>query len=136
VTAVQRRHLFLVLVAITAILAEFMPLLLNNIPFRLTQTWVAYEACTWGAVAVLALMLALVVASFFVAWPNLPADPATLAGAMYYVYESKLREPLAELAELGEKERNGAVHATGKTFELVQAAGMRPRVEIHETNPG
>ncbi len=84
----RRGHVYLVAVAFTAGLAEFMPILLNNVPFRVTQTWVAHQVCTWLAVAVLGLMVLVVVASFFVRWPHMPVDPSTIAGAMYYVCDS------------------------------------------------
>jgi hypothetical protein len=48
-SAIKRRHPFLVIVALTAILSEFLPILLNNVPFKLTQTWTIHLVCTWTA---------------------------------------------------------------------------------------
>ncbi|KAK7751966.1 hypothetical protein SLS62_006109 [Diatrype stigma] len=76
------RDVYLGAVATAGIFAEFLPLLLSNVPFD------AYnddtDACTWISVATLCAMMFVIVASFVVRWPYLPVDPTTVAGAMYY----------------------------------------------------
>ncbi|KAH8659974.1 hypothetical protein BX600DRAFT_467024 [Xylariales sp. PMI_506] len=76
---------YLGFVAATSIMSIFLPALLNNVPYRVIETYLAHMVCTWLAVAILSIMVIVMLASFFVQWPNMPMDPSTLAGAMYYV---------------------------------------------------
>lgn len=96
--ALRRRHWFLLLVSLTSIPAEFLPIFLSNIPYNMTQLYLVYVDCYYISIAILSLMVALVVASFFLRWTKLPASPLTLAGAMYYVVDSN---SLGELADDG-----------------------------------
>ena len=123
-SAIRRRHWFLAVVAATAILSEFMPILLNNVPFRITQTWVVHLVCTWLSVGILCIMWLVVAASFFVRWPHLPVDPATVAGAMYYVCDSWMMWAFEGLATLPREERDWKVHETGLKFEFGDIAGV------------
>lgn len=123
-SAIRRRHWFLTVVAATAILSEFMPILLNNVPFRITQTWVVHLVCTWLSVGILCIMWLVVVASFFVRWPHLPVDPATVAGAMYYVCDSWMMWAFEGLATLPREERDWKVGETGLKFEFGDIAGV------------
>lgn len=82
----NRRDLYLGAVSGTAILSEFLPALLNNVPYRVIQTYLAHVVCTWIAVGVLSIMVLVVLASFFVDWPDLPIDPSTILGATFYAY--------------------------------------------------
>ncbi|KAH7310795.1 hypothetical protein B0I35DRAFT_514789 [Stachybotrys elegans] len=77
--------LYLAAVAFTAILAEFLPMLLSNVPYKVIQTWTTHAVCTWMTVSILGIMVILIGASFFINWPHLPVDPSTMAGSMYYV---------------------------------------------------
>ncbi|KAH7026701.1 uncharacterized protein B0I36DRAFT_161379 [Microdochium trichocladiopsis] len=76
---------FLASVAAVALLAEFLPALLSNVPYRVVQTSETHTACVYLSCAVLGLMLLVTCASFLVDWPHMPVDPSTLAGAMYYI---------------------------------------------------
>lgn len=73
------------IVAAVSIMAEFLPALLTNIPYRIIETWLAHSVCMWMAIAVLCAMVLTLLGSFFVDWPHMPIDPSTMAGAMYYV---------------------------------------------------
>ncbi|KAK3390644.1 hypothetical protein B0H63DRAFT_429268 [Podospora didyma] len=129
-SAIRRRHVFLVIVAFTAILSEFMPLLLSNVPFRVTQTWTTHLVCTWLATAILGVMWLVVAGGFFVRWPHMPVDPSTIAGAMYYVCDSWVVWSLEGLSVLGEKERDRKVQAMGLKYELGNIVGLEGRRRI------
>jgi hypothetical protein len=87
--AIRRRNLYLASVALVAITSNFLPILLSNIPFSPSQTWLTHQACTWTAVAILLLMImTLVHGIVFVRYPYLPADPSTIAGSLYYLCDS------------------------------------------------
>jgi len=114
-------------VAVAAITAEFMPILLNNVPFRVTQTWVTHQVCTWMAVGILCFMILVVVASFFVEWPQMPVAPSTVGGAMYYICESTMLSRLdggSSLSTLDDKERRERVRNLGARYSFVQGGGI------------
>ncbi|KAK7750216.1 hypothetical protein SLS62_007846 [Diatrype stigma] len=83
----SRRDLYLGAVSVTAIMSEFLPALLNNVPYRVVQTHLAHVVCTWMAVGVLSVMVLVVLGSFFVDWPDFPIDPSTIVGAAFYAYD-------------------------------------------------
>jgi hypothetical protein len=83
VSAAKQGNVFLVIVAFTAILSEPMPISLGNVPLRVVS-----GTCKWMAVGILSLMWLIVVASFFVKWPHMPADSKTIARATCYVFDS------------------------------------------------
>lgn len=123
-SAIKRRHFYLIVAAFAASIAEFLPLLLNNVPYRVTQTYRTSTVCTYTSIAVLALMLVLVIASFFMKWPEMPVDPTTVAGAMYYVCDSKMVWSFAELSTVGKAERNGRVGRLGALYEYGPTSGL------------
>ncbi|KAK0726367.1 hypothetical protein B0T21DRAFT_33275 [Apiosordaria backusii] len=123
-SAVKRRHIFLIVVAATAILAEFLPILLNNVPFRVTQTWVASRVCTWLAVAIMSIMWLVVAASFFIKWPHMPVDPSTIAGAMYYVCDSWMLWSLEGLSQVSKEECDRRVNDVGMQYAFGNIVGQ------------
>ncbi|KAM7187867.1 hypothetical protein V8F33_010981 [Rhypophila sp. PSN 637] len=125
--AFQQRDWFLVLVAFTAILSEFMPLLLNNVPFKVTQTWVAHLVCTWLAIAILSIMWVVVVVSFFIKWPHMPADPSTIAGTMFYVFDSRMLWSMEGVSVLDKEDRDRRVGELGMKFQFGTMMGLSGR---------
>lgn len=130
VGAVRQRHGFLILVAFTAILAEFMPIVLSNVPFRVTQTWITSRVCTWMAVGILSLMWLVVVGTFFVSWPHMPVDPSTIAGAMYYVCDSWMLGGMEGLSKLDSEERDKQIAELGLRFRFGDIVGLSGRKRI------
>jgi len=84
----RHRHAFLLCTSASAILSEFLPILLSNVPYNLSQTRLSHDVCTIIATATLAAMAACLVVSFLVRWPPMPIDPRSVAGALWYVTES------------------------------------------------
>ena len=129
-SSIRRRDLTLAAVAIATIISEFLPIVLNNIPFRVTQTFLAHEICTWIAIGVLSFMLAVVLGTFLVRWPGLPVDPSTVAGAMYYVADSKVVEMVEGYTQLNGKERNDVIKAMRGRFEFGEVWGVSGRRRV------
>ncbi|KAK3687687.1 hypothetical protein B0T22DRAFT_380006 [Podospora appendiculata] len=129
-SAIEQRNLPLVVVAFMAILSDFMPMLLNNVPLRMTQAWMTHLVCTWLAVAMLGVMWLVVVGSFFVTWPHMPVDPRTIAGAMFYVCDSRMVLCYEGLGVLGKKERDGRVDEMGLKFQFGDIVGLSGRKRI------
>lgn len=123
-SAVRRRHHFLVVVALVAIASEFMPILLNNVPMRVTQTYLTHLVCTWLAVGVLGVMWLVVLASFWVKWPHMPVDPSTVAGSMYYVCDSWMMYGFEGLSTLKKKDRDWRVGEMGLRYEYGDIQGV------------
>ncbi|KAM7191317.1 hypothetical protein V8F20_009372 [Naviculisporaceae sp. PSN 640] len=125
--AFQQRDWFLVLVAFTAILSEFMPLLLNNVPFKVTQTWLAHLVCTWMAITILSIMWIVVVLSFFIKWPHMPADPSTIAGTMFYVFDSRMLWSMEGMSVLDKEDRDQRVGELRMKFQFGTMMGLSGR---------
>ncbi|KAI1269387.1 hypothetical protein F5Y18DRAFT_414413 [Xylariaceae sp. FL1019] len=91
----HRRDVYLGLVSATAILSEFLPVILGNIPCNGVQVQSAETACVWIAVALLSFMILTVAGSFFIVWKKMNIDPSTIAGAMFYAYTNSV-EPASK----------------------------------------
>ncbi|KAK1990896.1 hypothetical protein LX36DRAFT_663816 [Colletotrichum falcatum] len=114
--AIIEGDVVLMLAAFMAILAEFLPILLTNIPYNLTQTLATHNICALTSISILALMLVALVASLFTKWPDMPVDPRSIAGAMYYIDESRMLEDFEGLSELDSAEREKKVKELGRRY--------------------
>ncbi|KAL8347745.1 hypothetical protein RB601_002918 [Gaeumannomyces tritici] len=137
--ALRARQLFLASVSLAALAAEAMPVLLHMVPARLHKSHPAHAACAWVAVALLFCMVAVVVASFFVAWPSMPADPSSAAGAMVYVCDSSgVAWAAAGSALLPARDRDRVVEQLALLYEFGPMEGasgaMRIGVDADETS--
>lgn len=79
----KHRHPFLAVVSLVAMTAEFLPIFLANVPYNMSELQVVYEFSYWVTLCVVCIMVLLIAASFLICWKRLPADPSTLAGAIY-----------------------------------------------------
>jgi len=129
-------------IALATFLAKFTPILLSNIPFSNTVTWKIHEACTWLAVAFLShMVLVLAVSLLLPVWRaashrflHRPAtkDGAellvlgtdTIAGCMYYLYDSPMLKDFEGLFSLtsgkGHKERDRLVAGMNRWYSLAE----------------
>jgi len=124
--AIKLQNIFGGAVAVVSVLSKFTPIFLANIPFRLTLTWVMHEVCAWLSVAILSTMILVLVCSFFVQWPNLPVEPSTVAGCLYYVCDSDILQDFEGMSSMGPKERRERARALGWKYQLserVDASG-------------
>ena len=129
-TAVRRRHGYLAVVALTAVLSEFLPILLSEVPFRVSQTFLVHLITTWSAVGVLGTMVLVLLCSFFVKWPHLTVDPTTIAGAMYYVTDSYMLSNFQGLSTLERKERDKGVTNLGLRYEFGRVMGLSGKTRL------
>lgn len=126
--AVRQRHALLLAVALVTGVAEvFLPVLLANVPFALTQSYDGWVANMAASLAVLAVMALVLLASLvFSRWPHMPVDPRTLAGMVYYVERAmQLRADLCgrRLAMMDESRREEVVKGLGRTYFYGPLAG-------------
>ncbi|KAK4171031.1 hypothetical protein QBC36DRAFT_305580 [Triangularia setosa] len=116
-TAVKNRHIFLLAVSAAAIMSEFLPVLLSNVPFSLYQTSAAATACAVLSCIFLAVMLAVLGWSFCIRYPPMPADPRSIAGMMYYISQSRtLLADLEGISGMNGTARRKRVEENGRRY--------------------
>ncbi|KAF4341083.1 hypothetical protein FBEOM_4953 [Fusarium beomiforme] len=132
-SALKHGQIFPGLVALMAIFSEFMPILLANIPYSLSQVRISHDICARLSVGILALMAITILLSFIIRWPDMPVDPRSIAGAMYYVSESNMVDHFSGMAAMDGEERKQRIQELGGTYlygELTtRTGGKRPAVE-------
>jgi hypothetical protein len=71
--------------------------------------------------------------SFVIRWPDMPVDPRSIAGAMYYVSESNMVDHFSGMAAMDGDDRKKRIKELGGTYlygELTTREGeKRPAVE-------
>ncbi|KAH8674214.1 hypothetical protein BX600DRAFT_509400 [Xylariales sp. PMI_506] len=130
VSAVRRRHGYLVFVALAAILSEFLTIFLTNIPFHATETFLIAQICIWSAVGILSIMILVVVGSLFIRLPFTPVDPSTIGGAMYYVCDSRMVSALVGTSTQTRAERDWCINSLGERFEFGEMTGVSGMARI------
>ncbi|KAK1673557.1 hypothetical protein BDP55DRAFT_556074 [Colletotrichum godetiae] len=134
--AILDGDIVLMLAAFMSIMAEFLPMLLANVPYNLTQTLSSHNACSIISITILVLMIVAVGASLFIKWPGMPVDPRSIAGAMYYVNESRMLDDFEGLSQLSSFDRNRKVGELGRRYfygDLTGTHGRRVGVESAES---
>jgi len=126
---IKENNFFLLCVAFMALLSEFLPLLLANIPYNLTQTERTHEVCARITLVIIGLMILTLLGSLFIKWPHMPVDPRSVAGAMYYISESKMRGDFEGVSRLEGKERDNRVKTMNGRYYYGEVNG-RGRVGV------
>jgi hypothetical protein len=131
--AIRQRDPFAFTVSFASALSKFTPIVLSNIPFHTAQTWRTHVVCAWIVVSILAFMILVLLWSFFIKWPYLPADPSTIAGNMYYVCDSAVLKDFEGLSEMKEKEVVTCIQRSGRNYRFGEMIGLSGelRVGIH-----
>lgn len=124
-SAFRQRSFFLGAVAFATILAElFLPVTLSHVPFSHLDTYETQLVCAWLSISILALMILVILYSFFIRWPHMPVDPRTIAGAMFYVCDSWMLGTMDGIATLGKKERDSIVRSQRLRYEFASSDGV------------
>lgn len=113
-------------------ISEFLPILLSQIPFRVTSIHIVHVITTWTAVGVLCVMVLVLLSSFFIRWPHTPLDPTTIAGAMYYVADSRMLDDFQGLSMVERKDRDQRIVDLGLRYRFgpMMGVGGKPRVGV------
>jgi hypothetical protein len=122
-SSVRHRQPFLFAVSLAAILSEFLPVILSNVPFNLAQTGTAATVCAVLSCIFLGFMLAVLGSSFFVRYPPMPVDPRCIAGLLWYVSKSAMLEDFEGVSRLEGKERERRVKEMGRRYFYGVLAG-------------
>ena len=120
------RHPFYIAVSLVTIVSEFLPILLSNIPHKLTQVLAPTLICTRVSMGILAAMVGVIIWSFFIRWPPMPVDPRSVAGMMWYVCESgRMLDDFEGLSVMEGKERDRRVREMGRRYYYGELVGRR-----------
>ena len=122
-SSLRHRQPFLLCVSVAAVLSEFLPVLLSNVPFNLAQTSTAATVCAVLSCIFLGFMLLVLGASFFVRYPPMPVDPRCVAGLMWYVSKSAMLDDFDGVSVLAGKERERLVKEKGRRYFYGVLAG-------------
>ncbi|KXH46877.1 hypothetical protein CNYM01_00723 [Colletotrichum nymphaeae SA-01] len=125
--AIINGDIVLMLAAFMSIIAEFLPMLLANVPYNLTQTLNSHKICSMISLTILALMIVAVGASLFIKWPEMPVDPRSIAGAMYYINESQMLDDFEGLSQLSSMDRKKKVAELGRRYFYGALTGKHGR---------
>lgn len=124
--AVRQRHPYLGVLAVTSLLADFLPVTLSHVPFSVLESYQTQYTCAYLSIAILVAMMLTVAASLAVRWPHMPVDPRTIAGAMYYVCDSSVLSSFDGLAGLEMRDRDWMVRSMCVQYRfgtMVRASG-------------
>ncbi|KAI0418768.1 hypothetical protein F5X98DRAFT_109463 [Xylaria grammica] len=116
--AAQTRRSFLGIVSLASIFAQFLSIFLSNVPYRVTQTFLVSQLSIWTAVGIMSFMILIILSSFFVKWPDMPVNPSTIAGAMYYVSDISVVDKFEGLSTMDKKERDRTVTDMALLYEF------------------
>ncbi len=114
--AVGKKHVFWIVTSLMAILSEFLPILLSNVPFSLGSTDKSATVCALMSAVILGLMILTMAYSAFVRWPPMPVSPQTIAGALYYVSQSQMLDDFSGISQLDEKEKERRIRELGGRY--------------------
>ncbi|KAE8447900.1 hypothetical protein EG329_010129 [Mollisiaceae sp. DMI_Dod_QoI] len=126
--AIRNRNLFTGAVASAGILSKFMPLLLSNIPYRITQTWRAHLVCAWMTIVILAFMILVLLWSFSVKWPHMPMGPNTIAGNIYYLCDSGILRDFDGMSMMCKRQWDVRVEQIGSDYRFGKMVGLSGQV--------
>ena len=126
--AVPRRHVFVGVIALVAILAEILIITLAGVPFNAGQIYIAFRVCSFTSMAILGAMIDVMVAVYARLArspdPDLPRSPNTLAAVFSYLCgASNMLDDFADMAMLDRRTRAKRVKAMGRTYVLAEKPG-------------
>jgi hypothetical protein len=129
-SAVQQRHLYLGVLALATLLAEFLPVTLSHVSFGILETQETQLTCTYLSIAILMIMVAVVAGSLAIRWPHMPVDPRTIAGAMYYLCDSGMLGSFDGLAGLEMRDRDWMVKSMGVQYTFGTIVGLTGKERV------
>ncbi|KAL2677230.1 hypothetical protein Neosp_010998 [[Neocosmospora] mangrovei] len=132
--ALRAGDLLLFLTAVASLMSQFLPILFANVPYNLTQTRLAHQVCSRLSAGLLVFMVIGLFGSLFVKWPDLPVDPRSLVGAMYYVAEAPWVAGIEGVAGMNAKDRKNKIQGLGGrwSYGYVQTGHGRRLAIEHE----
>lgn len=132
---IRNRDWLLGLTAFMTVMSHFLPMLFANVPYNLTQMEAVHTVCSRLSAGLLAMMIVVLGAAFLLEWPEMPVDPRTIAGQMWYVAQSSAVDLMDGVSSLNGRERKKRLEMLGPgamwTFGMVRTPfGDRVGVEL------
>ncbi|KAF8855234.1 hypothetical protein BDZ45DRAFT_746746 [Acephala macrosclerotiorum] len=124
IPSIRNGHYLTAIISFIAILTEFLPLFLANIPFSFGATKLAYTVCNYFSMAILILMTLSLLALIFKKLDrvgSLPRKPDTLASVGVYLAstgDGGMVDNFQGLSLVGRQERDEAVRDLGCVYSL------------------
>ena len=125
-TAVRSRYPYLALVSVISVMSELSPAILANMAFRRVGSQGVDVVCARLSIALLSMMMLALLASFFIKWPHMPADPRSVSGMTYYVAESTMFGLFEGLEDLDSAKRDQRIQEMGRRYgygDCISAGG-------------
>ena len=125
-SAVRSRYPYLALVSITSIMSELSPAILANMAFRRVGGQGVDVVCAHLSIALLSMMVLTLLASLFIKWPHMPADPRSVSGMTYYIAESTMLGLFEGLEDLDSAKRDQRIQEIGRRYgygDCISASG-------------
>ena len=116
-----RRHFFVALAALMALLAEVLIVALAGVPFDSGQLHRGFIVSAWLSTSIMIVMLvALFVMYLRPGKSSLPRSPDTIASLATYLCHSSLLADFADFAKMDRKTRNAEVARMRRTYCLTR----------------
>lgn len=129
-SALRQRHLYMGILAVASLLAEFLPITLSHVPFSILETSETQHTCAYLSIAILVVMLLAVAGSLAVRWPHMPVDPRTIAGAMYYLCDSSILDSFDGLAGVEMRDRDWMVKSMCVQYRFGPMVGISGKERV------
>jgi hypothetical protein len=120
--SIRRAHYAMAMVAFTAILAEFLVVVLSGLPLQPCQMQDEFFFCGVTALVILAVMILVIMAVNL--WrkslPQLPLKPDNVAAVMSYLSHSHMVKEFEGADKMKTRERNVWIEQLGKRYAYGQ----------------
>ncbi|OCL13147.1 hypothetical protein AOQ84DRAFT_226305 [Glonium stellatum] len=127
---IKNRHFIPASIAFTALLSEFLVVVLSGLPYRPGQLRSEFLFCGITSLVILSAMF--VMLGVFTVWrkalPHLPRKPDSVAKVMTYVCHSRMNDDFEGMEALSMKERDKKIMALKKRYKyslLIKEDGRR-----------
>jgi hypothetical protein len=121
--AVTRRDFLGSTISFVAILSTFIPILMSNIPFRISLTLTTHLVCTWMTVGILVLMILVMLGLVARRWPYIPVEPNSIAGCLYYMCDSEMLDDMAVQASTRNDDESSSCSTTSLMYRYGNMVG-------------
>ncbi|KAL2891251.1 A-agglutinin anchorage subunit [Ceratocystis lukuohia] len=126
--SIKRRQPLTMVAATLSSVADFLPLIMCNIPQRsgspIMRT--THNTCSALALAILVFMIAMLLLSLIVKLPYMPGDPRTIAGLGVYIADSRLISEIkqCQTSMVDSRQREAEIKELGIRFVMGDMVGV------------
>ncbi|KAL5615249.1 uncharacterized protein BROUX77_001086 [Berkeleyomyces rouxiae] len=126
--SIRRKQLLTMVAASLSIIADFLPLIMCNIPQRSGSPIMrsTHNVCSAISLALLVFMIAMLLLSLVVRMPCMPGDPRTIAGAGVYISDSRLISEIkqCQTSMVDSRQREAEITDLGRRYVMDDMMGV------------